>query len=93
MWDLSTKMAQDIVVGDILVGDDGEKRIVENLVCGMDQMYEIEQDKGMHYIVNSKHTLVLQSNESSNSNDNDSSNVILIIVDDYLRIDEHYRNV
>lgn len=100
MWDLSTKMAQDIVVGDILVGDDGEKRIVENLVCGMDQMYEIEQDKGMHYIVNSKHTLVLQSNKYSNSNDNDndyvynhdSSNVILIIVDDYLRLDEHYRN-
>ena len=87
MWDLTIKMAQDILVGDILVGDDGEKRIVENLVSGNDEMYEIKQNNGMNYCVNSKHTLALQSIESLSS-----SNVILLIVDDYLKLDENNKN-
>jgi len=88
MWDLTIKMAQDILVGDILVGDDGEKRIVENLVSGNDEMYEITQNNGINYIVNSKHTLVLQNNESLL----DSSDVILMIVDDYFQLDKLTRN-
>jgi hypothetical protein len=62
MWNLTTKMSQDIIVGDILIGDDGEKRIVQNLVTGQDEMYEIQQNNGIDYVVNSKHTLVLKDN-------------------------------
>lgn len=60
MWDGTTKMSQDICVGDILVGDDGEKRIVEDLVSGEDDLFEVKQTNGISYIVNSKHMLALK---------------------------------
>jgi hypothetical protein len=59
-WDGHYKMSQDIRVGDILIGDDGEQRVVEDLCSGADEMYEISQGKGMSYIVNSKHKLALK---------------------------------
>jgi hypothetical protein len=66
MWDGTTKMSQDISIGDILVGDDGEKRIVEDLVNGQDELFEIKQNNGNSYVVNSKHMLVLKfSGENS----------------------------
>ena len=60
LWNGTTKMSQDIEVGDVLVGDDGKKRIVEDLVTGQDEMYEIRQNNGMNYVVNSKHMLALK---------------------------------
>jgi hypothetical protein len=60
MWDGTIKMAQDILIGDILVGDDGEKRIVKDLVTGHDELYEIKQNNGISYVVNSKHMLALK---------------------------------
>jgi hypothetical protein len=60
MWDGNVKMSQDICIGDILVGDDGEKRVVEYLVSGEDNLFEIKQNNGISYIVNSKHMLVLK---------------------------------
>lgn len=60
MWDGTIKMSQYICVGDILVGDDGEKRIVEDLVSGEDNLFEVNQNNGINYIVNSKHMLVLK---------------------------------
>jgi len=53
------KLAQDIQIGDILIGDDGTPRNVLNLYSGQDQMYEICQNKAENYIVNSKHILTL----------------------------------
>lgn len=84
MWDGSYKLSQDIRLGDILVGDDGEKRVVEDLVTGEDELYEVKQSVGMNYIVNSKHTLVLTDSLTSNIN--------LIVVDDYLRLSNDERN-
>lgn len=60
MWDGSKKMSQDIIVGDVLIGDDGCQRVVERLVSGEDSLYEIQQSNGINYTVNSKHTLVLK---------------------------------
>jgi len=78
MWDGSNKMSQDVLVGDILIGDDGCQRIVERLVSGEDSLYEIKQKNGMTYVVNSKHTLVLKF-----TGDND---IIEIIIEDYLKL-------
>jgi hypothetical protein len=41
LWNGSTKMSQDIIVGDILVGDDGTPRTVLNTVTGDDELYKI----------------------------------------------------
>lgn len=60
LWNGMTKMSQNICVGDILVGDDGEKRIVEDLVSGEDDLFEVKQTNGISYIVNSKHMLALK---------------------------------
>jgi len=60
MWDGSIKMSQEITAGDVLVGDDGNKRIVEHTVTGEDELYEVHQNNSENYIVNSKHKLVLK---------------------------------
>lgn len=60
MYDGSIKLAQDVVVGDKLIGDDGNMRIVQELCSGTDELYEVYQTKGVSYTVNSKHTLVVK---------------------------------
>jgi len=60
LWDGSVVMSQDIKVDDVLIGDDGSQRVVERLVSGEDNLYEIKQKNGNSYIANSKHTLVLK---------------------------------
>lgn len=60
LYNGETKMSQDIVVGDTLVGDDGMSRKVLDVFSGEDDLYEVNQNNGMSYIVNSKHTLVLK---------------------------------
>lgn len=59
-WNGDYTKAQNIKVGDILVGDDGTPRLVEELCSGGDHMFEITQGKGMSYTVNSKHKLALK---------------------------------
>jgi hypothetical protein len=84
MWDGTIKMSQDICVGDILVGDDGEKRIVEDLVSGEDNLFEVNQNNGINYIVNSKHTLVLLYENQDM--------IKHIIVDDYIKLEDKIKN-
>ena len=60
LWNGTTKMSQDILVGDVLVGDDGLPRNVMATTTGEDMLYEVSQNNGDTYTVNSKHTLVLK---------------------------------
>jgi len=60
LWDGTIKNSQDICIGDLLIGDNGEIRTVEQLFSGEDDLYEIKQNNGEKYIVNSKHTLALK---------------------------------
>lgn len=60
LWNGGTKMSQNIVIGDQLVGDDGLIRIVEATCSGEDEMFEVTQTRGMSYTVNSKHKLALK---------------------------------
>lgn len=59
LWNGKIKIASNIEIGDELVGDDEEKRIVSCVVSGMDQMYEVSQSQGNTYVVNSIHILTL----------------------------------
>jgi hypothetical protein len=81
LWNGSTKMSQDINVGDVLVGDDLVPRTVIDTVRGEDELYTIEQSNGMTYTVNSKHTLVLKI----------QSTIHEIRVDEYLAISDKDR--
>jgi DNA gyrase/topoisomerase IV subunit B len=60
MWDSRIKKAKDIVVGDKLVGDDGNIRNVLKTTQGVDTMYEISMVNGEKYVVNSQHILTLK---------------------------------
>jgi len=60
MFDGSVKFVQDIVEGDVLMGDDSTPRNVLSLARGTDEMYEIYSTKGTKYIVNSEHILCLK---------------------------------
>ena len=61
MFDLSLKNVEDIVVGDELLGTDGNPRKVLKLYSGIDDLYQIEQDKGIDFVCNSNHLLVFQT--------------------------------
>jgi len=58
------KMSQDINISDVLIGDDGEPRIVKALLRGIDEMYKIYQNGGIDYTVNSQHKLVLKCKDN-----------------------------
>lgn len=55
MYDGSIKNVEDIVVGDILMGDDNTPRVVQELYSGIDQLYKITLSNGDCQIVNSQH--------------------------------------
>jgi len=61
MWDSKIKKAKDIKIGDILVGDDGNKRNILKLTSGTDNMYKIKLNRNRgDYIVNKEHVLTLK---------------------------------
>ena len=65
LWDGTTKMSQDIIIGDQLIGDDGNKRSVLKICDGIDELYRVDQNNGMSYTVNSKHTLLLKPGDNN----------------------------
>jgi hypothetical protein len=60
LWNGQNKMSQNIIIGDKLIGDDGNVRNVLDITYGIDTLYNVNQSDGMNYIVNSKHTLLLK---------------------------------
>lgn len=78
MYDGSIKLVQDIVVGDLLMGDDSTPRTVMSLARGQEQMYKIRQHHGDDYVVNESHILSLQTSEN---------NIIDIELKEYLNLD------
>lgn len=75
MFDGSVKKVKDVIIGDEIMGIDRTKRTVLDLCQGEDEMYEVVQEKGMNYIVNSKHTLALMLY---------NNDLFEIVVDEYM---------
>ncbi len=61
MKDHTIKKIKDIKIGEKIIGDDNSERTIMTIMNDKDQMYLVEQSKGMDYIVNSKHILVLKA--------------------------------
>lgn len=66
MFDGTIKMVQDVVVGDLLMGDDSTPRKVLTLAQGREQMYKVIPNKGDSYVVNESHILSLKSSTNFN---------------------------
>ena len=84
LWNGQTKMSQDIVIGDELVGDDGEIRIVQDVCSGEDEMFEVTQNRGMTYTVNSKHKLALKDTHG---------NIHDILMEEYLKLSQEEKDL
>lgn len=80
MWNQTIKMSQDIKIGDELIGDDGNKRVVLDICQGEDNMYEVIQNNGEKYVVNSKHKLVVKGVGNTEP--------IEILVSDYMKLSD-----
>ena len=59
MADFKVKPVEEIVEGDRLMGDDGTVRTVLSTTKGVSDLYEIQQNRAMNYVVNSSHILTL----------------------------------
>jgi hypothetical protein len=83
MYDGHVKKVQDVVVGDLLMGDDSTPRTVLSTCEGEDDMFEIKQRNGDAYVVNKPHILCLR---------NDAGRVIEIPVSKYCADIDTYDN-
>jgi DNA topoisomerase-2 len=66
MWNGETKLAKDVQVGDQLIGDNGTIRNVLKIITGTDKMYNVIQENGETYKVNSEHILTLTLESKQN---------------------------
>lgn len=85
MYDGTIKKVQDIVVGDILMGDDSTQRNVLSLARGREQMYRISSKKGDSYTCNESHILSLKSS-SNHSRAIRKGDIVDISVNDFLNL-------
>lgn len=61
MYDGQYRFIKDVVVGDVLMGDDSTPRKVLKLYKGETKMYTVNQEYGMIYKVTGNHILTLKS--------------------------------
>lgn len=61
MYDGSTKLVQDIKIGDYLMGDDSNKRKILSTTRGYGDIYDVIQSNGDIYSVNKEHILSLKN--------------------------------
>jgi len=86
MYDGSVKYVQDIVTGDILMGDDNKGRNVLSLARGEDSMYSVRQEYGGSYIVNKSHILSLFNIDTCEKVDIELSKYLELLEEDKLKL-------
>ena len=84
MFDGSIKLVQNIIVGDVIMGDDSTARNVLSLGTGEDYMYDIIPSLGEKYTVNSEHILCLYNSRGKQIN---------IEVNDFLKLPIQYQKL
>jgi hypothetical protein len=90
MFDGTIKLVQDVVIGDVIMGDDSSPRNVLSIARGRETMYKVIENNGPGYVVNESHILSLKCSNSINKNTQKES-VIDMSVLDYLQLPKYYR--
>lgn len=83
-WEGDIVMIQDLTVGTEIVGPEAEIRTVIDTFSGEDELYEIEQQSGLNYVVNSKHSLVLQKEDFTRAGRSAGFRTIVVTVENFL---------
>lgn len=67
MYDGTIKKVQDVLQGDLLMGDDSQPRKVLSIARGREELYEVRHTlHGESYVVNKSHILSLKFSRNSN---------------------------
>jgi superfamily II DNA or RNA helicase len=99
MYDGTFKNVEDIIVGDIIMGDDSLPRTILSLARGSEMMYDIVSTKGNSYRVNESHILSLKvtnigPDRLTVGNDKyHSGDIVDISVKDYLTVSKTAKHV
>jgi superfamily II DNA or RNA helicase len=94
MYNGSTKLVENIRVGDVLMGDNSTPRNVLSTCCGIDQLYLIKQKNGDDYVVNQAHILSLKiSNRHKRSSVCNDGSVVDINIIDYLNSNKSFKYI
>lgn len=83
LWNGKIKLARDIIVGDELIDDMGQKTIVKSTCAGYKNMYEIIQSEGDNYTVTDNHILTLQY---------DNGDIVDLTIKEYLELSDEIKN-
>lgn len=92
MYDGSLKYIQDIVVGELLMGDDSTPRKVLELYTGQEVMYEIKPIKGKSFVVNGSHILSLKKTPTPGKYPG-LNEIVNITVKNYLTTNRHFKHL
>ena len=91
MYDCSKKLVQDIIVGDVLMGDDYTPRKVLTLARGKEMMYKIcEIGTDRFYIVNESHILSLKNKNTNEILDIELKDYLILLKKNNNKISEYY---
>lgn len=90
MYDGSVKNVEDVIEGDLVMGDDSTPRIASGITTGRETMYEIKANKGDGFTCNASHILALEWNglEKPNYRGWKKGDKINISVKEYLALKE-----
>ena len=102
MYNGTIKKVEDIIVGDLLMGDNSTPRKVLSLARGKEEMYKIIPQKGDPYIVNKSHILSLKSTGNTNNSKYNGKitskryskgKIINISVEEYLKKSKNFKHL
>lgn len=99
MFDGSIKKVQDIIVNDLIMGDDSTPRKILSTCSGIEQMYDITPVKGDKYTVNESHILSLKITNIGkkkaviNNIRYSAGDIVDISVLDYLNLGKSHKHI
>jgi len=98
MYNGTIKLVQDILQGDILMGDDSTPRNVLNITSGQSDLYVVIPSFGEPYVINDEHILSLKCSFARKKYENTvnpkykKGKVVNLSVKDYLSESNEFRN-
>lgn len=93
MSDGSLKKVDDLNIGDKIMGWDSTPRLVTDVYAEYGDLYRIKQSRGIDYVVNANHTLVLKKSVDAKHNQryNNFNDIVEISVSQYLETTKRFK--
>lgn len=93
MYDLSLKNVEDVKNGDLIMGQDGTPRTVTGVTSGIDNLYRVDQKRGISYTVNSSHILSLRANADKKLYSIKKGDIHNVNIEEYLKYPKGVKHI